>query len=129
MSDEFFGEAKGDEQERPLKVKWPLRALNLVESELYGAMCEAMVLEEHRAPLVFLEEDQFANEEQWTALYGPMSAIEAIAMREIVFGEVQERYRRQLIVARELGEKATPELYLIACEVEGIDPILKRKTP
>jgi hypothetical protein len=129
MTDAFFGEAKGDEQERALKVKWPLRPLNLIEAELNGAMCEAMTLEEYRAPLVFVEDSQFANEEEWTKLYGPMSAHEAIAMREIVFGEVQERYRRQLIVARELGEKATLELYLIACEVEGIDPILKRKTP
>jgi hypothetical protein len=128
MSDEIFGEAKEDTQERQLKVKWPLRALNLVESNLYGAMCEAMVLEESRAPFVFLEDDQFANEEEWTALYGPMTAHEAIARRDIVFGEVGEKFRRQLIVARELGEKATLELYLIACEVEGIDPILKRKT-
>jgi hypothetical protein len=127
--DESFGEAKGDEQERQLKVKWPLRPLNLIEAELNGAMCEAMVLEESRAPLVFLEEDQFANDEEWTALYGPMTAFEAIAMRDIVFGEVASRYRRQLILSRELAANATLELYLIACEVEGIEPILKRKTP
>jgi hypothetical protein len=129
MSDNFFGEARGDEQERVLKVKWPLRPLNLIEAELNGAMCEAMTLEEHRAPLVFIEDDQFANDEEWAALYGPMTAHEAIAMRDIVFGEVAERYRRRLIVARELGAKATLELYLIACEAEGIEPILKRKTP
>jgi len=129
MTDAFFGEAKGDEQERQLKVKWPLRPLNLIEAELNGAMCEAMTLEEHRAPLVFIEDSQFANEEEWTALYGPMTAFEAMTMREIVFGGVAERYRRQLIIARELGANATLDLYLIACEVEGIDPILKRKTP
>lgn len=35
-------------------------------------------------------------------------------MQELVFGEVAEKFRRQLIVARELGEHASMRLYALA---------------
>ena len=43
-------------------------------------------------------------------------------MQGIVYGDVQEQFRRQLIVARELGEYATLDLYLLACELEELTP-------
>ena len=55
-------------------------------------------------------------------------AREAIAMQGIVYGDVQERFRRQLIVARECGPAATMDDFLLACGAEVIDPILKRNT-
>lgn len=128
MSDDFFGEASDDACEPVLKVKWPLRSANVIEAEINGLMSEAMQLVAHAAPPIFVEDDEFKNADQYAAIYGEALTVhEAIAMQGIVYGEVQERFRRQLIVARELGETATLELYLIACEAEGIDPILKRK--
>jgi hypothetical protein len=122
MSDEFFGELKDPDGERPLLVLWPLHAVNVIEQELNGLMCEALSAEEHRAPMIWCEDESWNSDAY--ADYGPISVHEAIALRDIVHGDVQERFRRQLIVARELGKDATLELYLIACAAEGIDPIL-----
>jgi hypothetical protein len=121
---EFFGESREPEGERQLKVKWPLRPLNLVESAINGAMGEALAIAECGVPMIFIENDEFANAEQWAALFGPVTVHEAIALRDIVLGDVQEKFRRQLIVARELGENASWDLYAVACEAEGIE-ILK----
>lgn len=122
---DVFGEAKDDAKEPRLKVMWPCRPLNLIEGELTGRMIEAMTLMEHRSPMVFVEDNTW-NADDYAALYGELTAFEAMAMRDIVLGEVVERFRRQLIVARELGDPATLELYQIACEVEGIDPIIRK---
>lgn len=129
MSDDYFGEAREEGRAPQLKVKWPLRPANLIEGGLNGLMGDAMQLVQGRAPVIFIEDDEFKNANEYAAIYGtPLTVHEAIAMQGIVYGEVQEKFRRQLIVARELGESATMERYLIACEAEGIDPILKRKT-
>ena len=126
MSDDVFGEAPNAEREPQIKVVFPLHSVNVIEGELRGRMIEAMSLVDHRAPVIFIEDDEWSNAAEYAELYGELTLREAIAMQEVVYGDVQEQYRRRLIVARELGESATMDLYLLACELEGIDPILKR---
>jgi hypothetical protein len=126
MNDDVFGEAPDLEREPQIKVIWPLRPASLIEGELLGRMGEAMSLVDHRAPPIWIEDDQWCNAAQYAELYGELTLHEALAMQQIVYGDVQEQFRRQLIVARELGESATVDLYLLACELEGIDPILNR---
>jgi hypothetical protein len=128
MNESVFGEAPEPEREPRLLVVWPLRPVNQIEWSLQTAMGEALACIEWRVPAIFLEDDGFfANGDQWSELYGEeLTANEALALQGIVNGEVTERYRRQLIVARECGERATMAGYLIACEAEGIEPILKR---
>jgi len=129
MTDDVFGEAPDAEREPRLKVMWPLHCANVIEGELRGAMFEAMSLAEHRAPPVWIEDDEWKNAAEYAEIYGePLTLGEAIEMQGIIYGDILERYRRQLIVARELGESASLADYLLACDAEGIDPILKRNT-
>ena len=115
MSDDVFGEAPDAEREPRVKVFWPLRPVNVIEGELRGSMVEAMSLEDHRAPMIFIEDDEWSNAGDYAELYGELTLHEAIAMQSIVYGDVQERFRRQLIVARELGESATHGLTCRLC--------------
>src|ERR1035437_4168414 len=115
MRDDIFGEAPEPERTPRLKVVWPLRPINQIEADLDAAMGEALSLVEHLAPVIFIEDDEFANADE----YGGLSARDAITLQHIVRGEVIEIYRRQLIIARELTETATWPLYLVACEMEG----------
>lgn len=126
---EVFGEATEPKGERPLIVKWPLHAANSIEVTLAGLMAEAAASRECDCPMIFIEDGEFANAQEWAALYGPLSLKEAQTIRDIVLGGVAARFRRQLIIARELGERATIELYLIACEAEHVDPLVTRSLP
>ncbi len=127
MSDDVFGEAPELEREPQIKMVLPFRPVNIIEGELMGRMGEAMSLVDHRAPPLWIEDDEWSNAAEYAEIYGePLTLREAIEMQSIVYGDVQEQFRRQLIVARELGESATMDLYLLACELEGIDPILNR---
>ena len=129
MSDDVFGEAPDLERQADgVKVIWPLRAVNEIEGELNGFLGEAESMVSWRAPFVWIEDDEWKNAAEYAALYGPLTLREAIAMQGIVYGDVQERFRRQLIVARECGPAATMDDFLLACGAEGIDPILKRNT-
>jgi hypothetical protein len=128
MSDDFFGEAGDPEGDRKITVVWPVHATNGIEIELFEAMHIAETNEDSRAPMVFVDDDAEGdwNKEDY-ASYGPITASDAITLRDIIYGEVQLRFRRQLIIARELGPDATLQLYLVACELENLDPILKGK--
>ena len=99
------------EREPQVKVVWPLHRVNMIEGELNGRMIEAMSLVDHRAPVIFIEDDEWSNAAEYAELYGELTLREAIDMQEIIYGDVQEQFRRQLIVARELGKSATMKLY------------------
>jgi hypothetical protein len=92
-------------------------------------MADAMAREEYRAPMIWIEDDEWKNAAEYAELYGELTLREAMTLRDIVFGDTQEPFRRQLIVARECGPSAKLADYFLACEAEGIEPILKRKTP
>jgi hypothetical protein len=126
MNDSYFGEAPADEREPTIGVIWPLRAANLIEGELNAAMADSLALEAWRVPMVWLENDEFTNAHEYVAIYDEeLTAREALTLQDIVFGAVVERYRRQLIIARECGERASLADYLAACAAEQINPLLK----
>ena len=58
--------------------------------------------------------------------YGELTAREALIVQQVIRGEVIERYRRQLIAARDCGPNASTQLYLLMCAEEGIDPIIRK---
>ena len=124
MSDDVFGEAPDAERVPRVKVVWPLRPVNVIEGELRGAMVEAMSLEEYRAPMIFIEDDEWSNAGDYAELYGELTLHEAIGMQSVIYGDVLERYRRQLIIARECGENATRTDYVAACAAEDVSPLL-----
>jgi hypothetical protein len=129
MREDIFGEAPDPEREPELKVLWPLRSVNVIEAELSGMMGEAVAREEWRAPMIWIEDDQWANAHEFEEFYGELTLREAMALRDIIFADAAEPFRRPLIIARECGPSAKLTDYFLACEAEGIEPILKRKTP
>jgi hypothetical protein len=129
MSEQSFGDTPEPGARPALKAVWPLRPRNQIEWTLTTTMGEALACVEWRTPMIFIEEDDFANADQYAELYGEqITAFEADALRCAVYGEVAERYRRQIIAARECGERATMPAYLIACLAEGISPLLKMES-
>ncbi len=124
MSDDVFGEAPDAERVPRVKVIWPLRPVNVIEGELRGLMTEAMSLAEHRAPVIFIEDDEWKNAGDYAELYGELTLHEAIGMQGVIYGDIQEQFRRQLIIARECGENATRVDYVAACAAEDVSPLL-----
>jgi hypothetical protein len=125
--DSIFGEAPEVEREHVIKVRWPLRPLNQIEWSLMCAMGEAESLVANRAPPIFLEEGEFKNAAAYAAIYGEQLTVsEAVAMQEIIYGDVREKFRRQLIVARECGPDAKLIDYTSACAGEGIPQMLEK---
>jgi len=128
MNDAVFGEGAPLERTTRLKVKWPLRALNQIEWALITACGEAESMAAWRAPTIYFDADDGSwNAVDYLAIYGEAFTLqEAIEMQNIIFGDVQEQFRRQIIVARECGENATLEDYIAACAAEQINPLLER---
>ena len=119
MNDFVFGEGAEPEREPRVKIVWPLHPINQIEGDLNGAMHEALSLVEYRAPMIFIEDDEFANAAEYAELYGEeLTAREAIELQKLVNAEVTEQFRRAMIVARECGERATLADYVSACAAE-----------
>ncbi len=129
MSDDVFGEAPDAEREPRLKIIWPLRSVNVIEGALRGAMVEAMMLAEHRAPPLFIEDDEWTNAADYAEQYGELTLHEAIGLQDVIYGDVQEQFRRQLIIARECGPNATLIDYVSACAAEDVNPLTERIKP
>jgi len=126
MNDQVFGDAPDLERSPRLKVKWPCRAVNQIEWALTAAMGDAESKVAWRAPTIWIEGDEW-NAVDYLAIYGEVFTLqEAIEMQGIIHGDVQEQFRRQLIIARECGEDATPDDYKAACEAEQINPLLEK---
>lgn len=108
------------------------RAINFLEMEL----SERQILDEacNGVPMVFFDGDAGeldANDaDNYESEYGErLSAQDAMALRAAVHADIAERYRRQLIIAREFGpgwgsEPEHLEIYRLACATEGVDPII-----
>jgi hypothetical protein len=122
MSDSF-GETTEEQQAQRPTMSVPARPLNSVELELM----EAKALDaDGAAPIIWIDKDvnpETWNEQEFADTFGPVTLQEAKALQDIIFGEIEEKFRRQICIARELGADATLELYRVACEVEGVDPI------
>jgi hypothetical protein len=130
MNDAIFGDAPDLERSTRLKVKWPLRALNQIEWQLITACGEEESRQAWRAPFIYIDgEDGSWNAADYLATYGEVFTLsEALEMQNIVYGDIQEQFRRQIIIARECGENATLEDYKAACAAEQINPLLERIT-
>lgn len=125
MTDDTFGEAQEPQHDRPIKIIWPGRPANTIEGTLLGMMTEALALQDYRAPVLFVGEDE-TNADTYAAIYGaPFTVADALMLQDIIRAESIEKFRRQMIVARECGERATMADYLLACEAEGIDPLIR----
>jgi hypothetical protein len=126
MTDDFFGDAKDSGGEQRIIFAVPLHALNTVEIVLQ----ERMIMDPTPTPpMIFLGDDdddnQGWNADEFAKWFGaPMSLAEASALQDIIESEVTEKYRRQLIIARELGPKATLDLYRLACAIEDVPSII-----
>lgn len=126
MSEDEFGETQDAEVAPDIKAKFPPRAVNQVEQEINGILCDSLAVGTCLTPMIFIEENKFDNAALYEAIYGePITLQEAFALRDMAHASVVEKFRRQLIVARECGPNATMADYLLRCEAEGLDPILK----
>jgi hypothetical protein len=123
MSDETFGSEPQDEHDRPIVMCVAPRALNAMEFELTALMTDALP----SSPMPFIGEDgTLDNQAEFERAYGrPFTVSEAMLIGGLVEEPVIEKYRRQVCAARELGREGKFDDYLIACEVLGLDPLLK----
>jgi hypothetical protein len=127
MRDDVFGEEQEPQGERQVKVIWPLRSVNVIEGALLGAMTEAMAREvDGRAPILFVGEGE-NGPDAYAEIYGqPFTVAEAMILQDLVRSAVIERFRRQLIIARECGDRATITDYVAACAAENVSPLLEK---
>jgi len=108
-----FGEEKS-EGERKIGMAIPGRAVNAIEIELRGQLAEALATAPMSAPLFI--DDPEEND------FDGLSLRTALDVQSLVHTDVGERWRRQIIVARELGPTITTTQYETACALEGIEP-------
>lgn len=124
MSDNVFGEAREAENTPRVKAIWRPYPVNFIECELNGRLHQAIAFaEQNYAPVIFTGEDgTFENADE----YGGLTVEEATELQKIVFADVIEGFRRQIVVARELGKSATMDDYVLACDAEGILPLISK---
>lgn len=122
---ETFGDETEDQAERPIKIMLPLKPLNLIEQELSGRFIEELSTRD--VPVPFVDDDgSLENADDYIPCFGrPLNLDEAMTIRGLIEDDLLEKYRRQLIIARELGPKATLADYLLGCDAEQIIPLIK----
>jgi|SRR5579862_175989 len=125
MSD-YFGETQQEQERQRPTMMVPGHVVNEIEFLLKEQMVLEMATEAHRAPIIWIEgdADNAWDQREWTAVYGPVTLTEARIIQDDVYGQIVERYRKQILLAISLGKEATRELYLIGCEADGIPPII-----
>ena len=118
-----FGKSSS-ESERKTLVVWPSRCANALESELREQMSFDMTQVSAHAPMVWIdgETGEFSNADEYADLGRDITLAEAMELRRVLLAEIAERYRLQLITARE--SEGDREVYKLSCEVQGIDPII-----
>lgn len=125
MSD-AFGSEQQDPQSKPLRLVVPTRAVNAIELELRSAMHEEIAMQD--APFLFVEDDGTHNADDFIPQFGrPFTLDEALAIGGIIAEPIEEKYRRQIVIARELGDKCAVALYVAACLIEGVSPLIEEK--
>jgi hypothetical protein len=115
------------EEPKTIKAKGPVKLLlapqpiNQIESQLYVTMLAEMPI----VPVSFDQDGELSNPEDFEAYYGrPFTLAEAVEMWRIENEHLGPQYRLQLLTARDLGSKATWEEFLLACEMQGIAPLI-----
>jgi hypothetical protein len=119
-----FGESDKIENERPAKMAVPSRCLNSIEMTLYGQMAGEAAKSVPAPPFIDGDSGAFENADEFDG----MSLRLALDYRDLLLSDVQEKFRRQIVIARELGPTRqsgggpfTHE-YEIACALEGVNP-------
>lgn len=124
-----FGDIPADPAVKNIKMMLPLRPLNMIEHELNTRFTEELMIVD--APVPFVDDDgSLENADDNMKKYGrDLNLDEVMTMRSLIETELLERYRRQLIIARELGDQThdghpTLEEYRAACALENVEPLL-----
>jgi hypothetical protein len=129
VHDEFFGDATEIGTEKRPRLAVPGRSANVIESELLEFLMLASGPSE--PPLLWLDgegDELWTNAAEWAEWCGaPVNLGEALELVKNFDQQATEFSRRARIVAQECD--GTMSDYFLRCDVEGIDPILKRKTP
>lgn len=121
MRDDVFGESDKIEGQRPPKMVVPPRALNYIEIELQGQL-DAALASAPNPPFIDGESGDIEGDD-----YDGMSLRTALDVRNMILLDIEEKLRRQLVIARELGPIRTDHgpsttEYEIACALEGVEP-------
>jgi len=119
---ETFGDEREPASERQIKMIVPARAVNSTEIELRGMLAEAIAATP-TVPFVDGDTGEFEN----AADHGNLSLRTTLDVQNLVHGDIAEKFRRQITIARELGPKATMALYQTACLLEGVEPLITEK--
>ena len=130
MTDEFFGDIPEDPTDKPFRVALPLRPLNLIEHELNAKFIDELRVRD--APVPFIDDDgSLENADDYVKHFGrdDLTTNDVMTVRYLIEGALIEKYRMQLIIARELGETRhnggpSIEEYRAACAAENVDPLL-----
>jgi len=115
MSD-AFGELPQDPTEKPIRMAVGRRASNSIEIELRAMAAEALAAVPMAKP-IFIEDDEQDDIEG-------LPVRVALDVQDVVQMDIGEKYRRQIVIASELGPRATVAEYIAACLLEGVDPLI-----
>lgn len=125
-----FGNLPEDAIDKPILMAVPLRPLNGIEHELLAKFGEELSIVD--APVPFANDDgSLENGDDYIPRFGrALTLSEAMAVRDLIEGDVLAKYRRQLIVSRELGETRRDDSgptiaeYHAACAAENLEPLI-----
>jgi len=118
-----------DPADVPIKLVVPLRPLNMIEHELNGKFIEELATKDAAVPFVN-DDGSIENGDDYVARFGrALNLDEAMAVRDLIEDDVFAKYRKPLIIARELGEtqrdgSPTIEQFRAACALEQVEPLL-----
>ena len=125
MTDETFGDVPQSETEQTILLAVPLKPLNLIEFELGERLDEALSLVDIGLPFIDAETGELENPDDFVAQFGRrLDAREVMAMQNILDEPLTEKFRMNLIIARELGAKATLEEFHAVCAAENVTPLI-----
>ncbi|MGH7716386.1 MAG: hypothetical protein ACREML_10375, partial [Vulcanimicrobiaceae bacterium] len=107
---------------RDIRMAVPAKPLNQIEHELK----EKMEMETPPCPVPFINDNgSVANADAFDDLLGRTPTLdEALALSQLLAEQAGSKYAMQIGIARELGPKCDCDLYLLACELEGIEPLI-----
>jgi hypothetical protein len=127
--DDSFGDVSTAREDQRIGMAVPLKSINKFEWHLTSLVMEELTLAD--APVPFVEGDgSLENADDYVRRYGrELSLDEVLVVRDLIAEEIVEKYRRQLIIARELGETRrdggpTIQEYRAACALENIEPLM-----
>lgn len=132
LTDDSFGDAPKVENERRqfFLLALPLRPQNFVELAVMERCDQELDQWDPGIPFYDGETGEIENGADYVAQFGrELTLDEAKYVREVAGAAVMSRWRLPLIIARELGPTRrdggpTIQEFRVACEIEGVDPIL-----